>query len=431
METRESKTYHLESIKRRAADVIERCRQLAKFTDVEGETTRFFLSPAMQRCMNQVQSWMEAAGLSVTVDAAGNLRGLYFAKTADAPRLLVGSHLDTVPNAGAFDGVLGVVLGLALLESLQGERFSYSIELIGFSEEEGVRYRAPFIGSRALVGELTPEMLALEDANGISMRQAIADFHLDAAKLPDAAFDAGSIAYLEFHIEQGLVLERRTASLGVVDWIAGQTRGEVSFIGHASHAGTTPMDMRRDALAAAAEWISEVERQAKASPELLATVGRLDVYPGAENVVAGEARASLDLRHANDEVRRAFVAELLRQAESIAERRGIKARWRLQLDQAAIRMDSRLSEIAAAAVVKTGVEPLRMTSGAGHDAMILAPHLPSTMIFLQSPGGLSHHPDESVRIEDVENALAAGVKFLRDFEMRLPELQTLVKANYE
>lgn len=397
----------------RANVVIERCRRLALVSDIQGETTRTFLSPAMRMCMHVVQSWMEAAGMSVAIDAAGNLRGLYPGTTPAAPRLLIGSHLDTVPNAGAFDGVLGVLLGLALIESLNGERLSFAIEVIGFSEEEGVRFKLPFIGSRALVGRFEPSLLSLEDSSGISLRLAIEAFGLDPETLGTAMLDPHSFAYIEFHIEQGIILESSDLSLGVVDTIAGQTRGEMTFLGHANHAGTTPMSLRRDAMTAAAEWICEIEQRASSRKDLVATVGRIRASPGAENVIAGEVLASLDVRHPDDGIRRRFVDDTIGAAESIAARRGLKNKWNKHLEQRAVRMDARLAELTSYAIVESGIAPLRMISGAGHDAMIVAELLPAAMIFLRSPGGISHHPDETVREEDVENALTSGLFFLK------------------
>jgi len=399
-----------------AARVIDRCRELAQITEVEGETTRTFLSHAMRRGMERVQSWMEAAGMQVAVDAVGNLRGVYAGTQVDATRLVIGSHLDTVPNAGAFDGVLGVVMGLTLVEMLNGEGLSCAIELVAFSEEEGVRFRLPFIGSRALVGQINDELLARTDVHGVSVRQAIADFGLDAEEIPGATLDEKASAYLEFHIEQGPVLESEGLPLGIVDAIAGQTRGEMRFIGSANHAGTTPMRLRQDAVAGAAQWISRVERVALATKGLVATVGRIEAQPGAGNVVAGEVKASLDVRHADDNVRMAAVDEVVAAAHSIARERSLTAEWKVQMEQKSVAMDMGLTRMVEDAVGDAGVIPYRMTSGAGHDAMVIAERIPSAMIFLRSPGGVSHHPDETVRQDDVAHALAAGLEFVRRFD---------------
>ncbi len=391
--------------------IIARCRQLGQFTEEPGKIKRTFLSPAMRDCMREVQGWMEAAGMQVKTDAAGNLRGRYAG--ASNTSLIIGSHLDTVPNGGAFDGMLGVMLGLALVESLDGERLPFSIEVVAFSEEEGVRFHLPFIGSRALVGRVDSDFLATTDEDGISIARAITTFGLDPLKINDCRVGEDTAGFLEFHIEQGILLESEDRSLGVVHAIVGQTRAELSFIGHARHAGATPMRLRNDALAGAAEWVVAVERLALETPGLVATVGELHAYPGAGNVIAGQSRASLDVRHEDDAIRRNAVDTLLGQAESIAQRRGLIVSGRMLMDQPAVPMDKGLCALAAEAMRESGIEPLSMVSGAGHDAMIMAERIPTTMIFLRSPGGVSHHPEESVRPQDVQNALAAGNAFLR------------------
>src|SRR3984957_13371901 len=393
-----------------AEKVISRCRHLGQFTEEPGQIKRTFLSPAMRDCMQAVQGWMEAAGMQVAIDAAGNLRGRYPGDSNTS--LMIGSHLDTVPNSGAFDGMLGVLMGLALPESLNGERLPFSIDLVGFSEEEGVRFHLPFIGSRALVGRVDADLLATKDADGISIAQALTSFGLDPQKIEDCQVADDVAGFLEFHIEQGILLESEDLSLGVVEAIAGQTRAEMTFTGRARHAGTTPMRLRNDAVAGAAEWVVEVERLALETPGLVATVGDLRTHPGAGNIVAGQLLASLDVRHEDDAVRHRAVDTLLGQAASIAKRRGLAVASRMLMDQPAVAMDPGMCALAADAIRGIGVRPLSMVSGAGHDAMILAERVPSTMIFLRSPGGVSHHPEESVLPQDVENALAAGLAFL-------------------
>jgi allantoate deiminase len=403
-------------LREQADKVIARCRYLAQFTEEPGQIKRTFLSPAMGDCMQAMQAWMEAAGMTVVTDAAANLRGRYPAARPGGRCLMIGSHLDTVPNSGAFDGMLGVVLGLALIEALNGEKLPFAIELVGFSEEEGVRYGFPFIGSRAVVGRMDAEALATQDSDGISIARTLLSFGLDPARIEECVLGDDVVGFLEFHIEQGVVLESEERSLGVVQAIAGQTRAEVTFIGRASHAGTTPMRLRNDAVAGAAEWVGEVERLALNTEGVVATVGDLHTHPGAGNVVAGQLRASLDVRHGDDAVRHQAVDELLAHAASIAQRRGLTAASRMLMDQPAVAMDARLCTVATEAIHSIGILPLAMVSGAGHDAMILAERVPSTMIFLRSPGGISHHPDETVLAQDVEHALAAGLRFLRLFE---------------
>jgi allantoate deiminase len=401
------------STREQAEKVIAHCRYLAQFTEEPGQIKRTFLSPAMRDCMQAVQGWMEAAGMRVSTDAAGNLRGRYPGISNFS--LMIGSHLDTVPNSGAFDGILGVMMGLALVESLEGHMLPFSIDVVAFSEEEGVRFHLPFIGSRAVVGSLNPDLLEIKDSDGVSVANAIHSFGLDTAKLPTCVLGDDVAGFLEFHIEQGIVLESEDLSLGVVKAIAGQTRAQITFTGQARHAGTTPMRLRKDAVAGAAEWVGEVERVALQTTGLVATVGDLRTYPGAGNVVAGQLQASLDVRHENDEVRHRAVSHLLDSASAIAQRRGLTLASSLEMDQSAVAMDAATCALATEAIRDAGVMPLSMISGAGHDAMILAERVPTTMIFLRSPGGISHHPDETVRVEDVEHALKAGLLFLHKF----------------
>jgi allantoate deiminase len=396
----------------RASTAIERCRKLARYTQDAGGTRRTFLSPPMRDCHREIAAWLEPLRAKVRIDAAGNLRGFYSSEEPNAPRLLIGSHLDTVPNAGAFDGVLGVVLSVALLEALDGKRLSFGIEVVGFSEEEGVRFGMPFIGSRALVGRLDEELLGHRDENGVCVRQAIEDFGLDPREIPEAVLSDNTLGYVEFHIEQGPVLDALECPLGVVEAIAGQSRLEFTFVGRANHAGTTPMNLRRDAMAAAAEWIAAVEREAHRVQDLVATVGALTAKPGAVNVIAGEARLTLDARHGSDEIRSRAVDTLIRLAETIADRRGLTVRYKTLLDQPSVAMDATLTRQIEEAARRAGCEPHRMVSGAGHDAMILAEKVPAAMIFLRTPHGISHDPAESVRVEDVAKAIDAGSHLL-------------------
>lgn len=396
----------------RAKTVIERCRKLARFSEHEGVTTRTFLSQAMRDCHQEIMRWLEPLGIRGQIDAAGNLRALYPAAQPGAPRLLVGSHLDTVPDAGQFDGVLGVVLGVALIEELGGERLPFAIELVGFSEEEGVRFGTPFIGSRALVGRLDEALLNRADKEGVTVRAAIECFGLNPGDIPHAKIERDVLGYLEFHIEQGPVLEELGLSLAAVEAVAGQTKMDLTFLGRAGHAGTTPMHLRRDAIAGAAEWISTVEREAGRIPGLLATVGAVDQKPGVTNVIAGEAQLTLDLRHRDDHTREDAVEKLIELARDIAERRGLSVRVNTRSSQQSIAMDSSLVDHIDEALRRAGCKPHRMVSGAGHDAMILAEKVPAAMIFLRTPGGLSHHPDETVSLEDVAKALEAGFHLL-------------------
>ena len=413
------------NLQTRAEQVVARCRQLARFSEDPTGTRRTFLSAPMRDCHREISGWLKASGADVTVDAAGNLRALYAGEHRSAPSLLIGSHLDTVPNAGAFDGVLGVLVGIALLEALDGRHLPFGIEIVGFSEEEGVRFGVPFIGSRALVGRLDDNLLNQKDARGISLRTAIKQFGLDPAELNRAKLDESTLAYLEFHIEQGPVLESLNRPLGVVEAIVGQTRMEFTFLGRSNHAGTTPMQLRRDALAGAAEWVVAVERVAQTTPGLIATVGRFEGKPGVTNVIAGEAKVTLDLRHKSDEIRAHAKEEIVKLANEIATRRALMLRNDTHLDQHAVFMDPFLLAQVDLAVQAAGCEPYRMVSGAGHDTMILAEKVPAAMIFLRSPGGISHDPAESVEAADVAKALECGL-FLLDQLTHSAEFQKRV-----
>jgi len=383
-----------------AYEVIRRCRVLAECSEEPGFTTRTFLSPPMRDVHTLVRAWMEAAGMSVHLDAAGNLRGVSGARCRT---VMIGSHLDSVPHAGAFDGVLGVIMGIALVEA----RPNCPIEVAAFSEEEGVRFGIPFIGSRALVGDPVVDPPVLE---------AIREYGLDPAELGNAVVAECIQGYLEFHIEQGPVLDQLGLPLGVVQSIVGLTRMQVVFHGQANHAGTTPMAVRRDALAGAAEWITTVEAEVLQDSGLVATVGRLQIEPNAPNVIAGVACASLDVRHADDDVRQGVAASLCNWAARIAARRGLQVEFLRLLDQPAVAMDRRMVELLERAGAAAGVPPHPMASGAGHDAMVLAKKVPAAMLFLRSPGGISHHPEETVLAEDVAAALEVGTRFLDEWE---------------
>lgn len=396
----------------RALRAIAECRRIAAMSEEPGRTTRRFLTSPMHDVHALLSSRMNALGMSVHVDAVGNLRGLWQQPHAGKKRLILGSHIDTVPDAGAFDGVLGVTLALEWVALAQELALPLPIEVIAFSEEEGVRFGVPFIGSRALAGRFDPALLALKDPCGVTVDAAIRGFGLDPAGIGDAAADGNAAGMVEIHIEQGPVLEAEDLGVAVVSAIVGQTRMRLQFAGHANHAGTTPMHLRRDALAGAAEWIAAVETLALRTEGLVATVGRVEITPNAGNVIAGTAALSLDVRHPHDPARHQAVEALLESAASIAERRSLTLESMRQMDQPAVPMDERLTAFLAESVEGCGLPVKRMSSGAGHDAMVMAARMPTAMLFLRSPGGVSHHPDEAVREEDVEAALHVGRKFL-------------------
>ena len=391
--------------------VLDACDALACETEVAGEINRPFLCPCTATVHAYLRGWADRLGMSTRVDAVGNLRSRKETALAGAPTLYIGSHLDTVPNAGKYDGILGVVMGYALVEALGEKTLPYSIEVVGFSEEEGVRFGVPFIGSRALVGT-ADDMLALQDAGAMTVRDAIRSYGLDPDGLNEAEVQGDPLGYFEIHIEQGPVLQDLGAALGVVEAIAGQNRFLFRFEGRASHAGTTPMNLRRDALAAAARFAVEAEQVARDTPGLVATVGVMQAEPGAINVVPDVVNASLDIRHARDEVRQQAVKHLLDALHEFCRERGVTVDITPKMEEAATPMSEPFKTLLHQAAGELGLTHPELVSGAGHDAQIMATKMPSAMLFVRSPNALSHHPDEMVNREDITEALRVGTRFL-------------------
>jgi allantoate deiminase len=398
-------------------EVVRRCRELAGISEEDGRLTRWFAGPAMARANALVGRWMAEAGMAVRVDAAGNLVGHLPGSDPDAGTLLLGSHLDTVRDAGAFDGPLGVLAAIECVARLRAEEVSlpFSVDVLGFSDEEGLRFGSAYLGSRAVAGTLDAATLALADADGVTVREALAAF----GPGPDGASRRGErlLGYAELHVEQGPVLEQRDVPVGVVTAIAGATRAAVRFEGRAGHAGTVPMELRRDAACALAELVLAVEAAGRAQPGLVATVGQIAASPGAPNVIPGSAVASLDVRHADDAIRTAAAGALRERAAEIAAARGMELAWEERTATPAVAMDPGLTELLAAAVAARGLPDVRLPSGAGHDAVALSQLTPVAMLFVRCAGGVSHHPEESVDPADV----AVAVDVLDGFLRRLAE----------
>jgi allantoate deiminase len=398
-----------------AASLATRLDQLSRVSDERGATTRTFLSPAMRRANALVGGWMSGAGLSVRQDAVGNLIGRLEAAAGQAPTLLLGSHLDTVRDAGRFDGTLGVLLPIAALEVIRarGIILPFAVEVLGFSEEEGVRFSSAYLGSKGYTGRLRKSDLRLRDVDGISVGEALKRHNRGRLVLPSSAHSGSELlGYLEVHIEQGPVLEDRGLAAGVVPSIAGQTRARVIFGGRAGHAGTTPMALRRDALAGASEFILAVEAHARTRSPLVATVGCISAHPGAANVIPGSAELTLDVRHPLDARRRAAFAGLRKAGRAIARRRGLSFSIEVTQDNGAVHCSRELTARLARSVRERQGSCLAIPSGAGHDAVILSSITPVTMLFVRCRDGLSHHPDEYVHRRDLRIALDILVDFL-------------------
>jgi allantoate deiminase len=389
--------------------------ELGHVTDEPGRITRTFLSPAMAQANRLVGDCMKAAGLKVRIDCVGNLVGRAEGAKPGAKTLLLGSHLDTVRDAGRFDGSLGVLLPIVALADLKvrGIRLPFAVEVLGFSEEEGVRFASAYLGSEGYTGRVKPATLALRDADGVSAGEALKQFNGGAFMLPRAAHKRGELlGYVEVHIEQGPVLEAKNLAVGVVSAIAGQSRFKLIWTGKAGHAGTTPMKLRRDALAGAAEFALAAEKLARATNGLVATVGSLTVTPGAANVIPGSAVHSLDVRHAKDVARRAALFKLGRVAAQIAKRRGLKVKWQRTQDNGAVTCSPALTAALDRSVKAVQGKSLSLVSGAGHDGVVMSTLCPVAMLFVRCREGLSHHPDEYASPKDLAVALQVVIDFL-------------------
>ena len=374
------------------------------------------------RAQKVVAGWMREVGLTVRTDAAGNVIGRREAGRGGTgtgkKAFVISSHLDTVPNAGKYDGILGVVAGIAIAELTRDMMLPFALEVVGFSEEEGVRFGKPYIGSHVYAGTLDETWLKLTDSAGISVEEAIRQFGIDPAPLRFLNRRNDLVGYLEIHIEQGPALERANAPVAAVRAIAGQTRMQVRLTGEARHAGTTPMELRRDALVAAADAILLVRSMTSTTmsnfdEELVATVGQIVASPNATNVIPGQVQLSVDVRHSIDSIRTAAVDELLVALENIGKSRRVDVEVVAAHHFPAVPMDAALTgHLVECVKAHTGRDFL-LTSGAGHDAAIIASVGPSAMLFVRSPGGISHSPQESVAEEDVAVALAVACDFLR------------------
>jgi allantoate deiminase len=401
-----------------AHTVMQRCDALASFSEEPDRLTRRFGTAALRDANAAVAEWMRAAGMTARQDALGNLIGRYEAEQTGAKTLLLGSHLDSVIDAGKYDGPLGVLVALACVQRLhdQGRRLPFAIELFGFADEEGVRYHTTYLGSQLVAGTLAPATLELADADGITVADAIRAFGGDPGRLAEARRSGDDLlGYCEVHIEQGPVLEARDLPVGVVSAIAGQSRIAVVLTGVAGHAGTVPMDLRRDALCAAAELVLAAEALARDTPGLVATVGQIDARPGASNVIPGRVTLSLDVRHQDDARRERALAELGQRAERIAGERGIALDWRIMQESRALACDPALTERLAGAIEALGYPLLALPSGAGHDGVAIAALTPIAMLFVRCKGGVSHNPAESVDVADVGVAIEVLGRFLELF----------------
>jgi allantoate deiminase len=402
-----------------AARILERIDALAACSERPDALTRVFLSDQQRAASALVGDWMRGAGMQVCIDAIGNVVGRLEGRTPGLPCLMLGSHLDTVRDAGRYDGMLGVVAGIECAQAVGPGRLPFALEVIGFADEEGVRFAATMLGSRAVAGTFDARSLELTDGDGTTMREALRAYGLDPDALERARRRRSDVlAYAEFHIEQGPVLEAEGLPVGTVSAINGQTRYAVELRGVAGHAGTVPMALRRDALAGAAACVLAAERLARGVADAVATAGEITVRPGAVNVIPGAARFSLDLRAPRDADRERLAAAILGRIEAIAARRGLTVSIRQTHALPATLCAPWLTEQLDAAIAARGLPVRRLPSGAGHDAMAMSALTDVAMLFLRCRGGISHHPDESVTEDDVQTGTEVLLRFVERFTPR-------------
>jgi allantoate deiminase len=396
--------------------LMARLDAFAAFSDEPRRLTRLFLSDAHRRAAQAFIGWCGEAGLEARIDAAGNVVARYEGKRAGAPAVMLGSHIDTVRDAGRYDGNYGALAALAVVEALaeRGERLDHAIEIVAFGDEEGVRFRTTLTGSRALAGTYPEDALDQRDSGGVSMREALKAFGGDPERAGSIR-RTGVAAFVEAHIEQGPTLEAEGLPLGVVTAINGATRLEVGVDGVAGHAGATPMRLRRDALTAAAEMALAIEARARGEADLVATVGRFDVWPDATNVIPGHVQFSIDLRSPDDASRAAALADLEDRIAAIAAARGVRVSVGRTHDADAFACDANIIAGLKQAVEAVGVPPRLLPSGAGHDTMAIGALCPAGMLFVRCKGGVSHNPLESITLEDCALGLKALTRFVRDF----------------
>ena len=397
---------------------MERCDALAGFSEEPGRLTRRFATPALRLAGDALAEWMRAAGMDVRRDNIGNLIGRYEAKRPGAKTLLLGSHLDSVRDAGRYDGPLGVLVALACVDRLheRGQRLPFAIEVLAFADEEGVRYHTAYLGSQVVAGRFDSAQLALADADGVTMAEAIRAFGGDPSSLANDARTDELLGYCEVHIEQGPVLEARSYPVGVVTAIAGQSRFAITFTGVAGHAGTVPMDLRHDALVAAAEFVAWAHTYARHEPGLVATVGQIDAYPNVSNVIPGRVTMSLDVRHQDDALRAKVIDRLHARANEIGVVSGIEVGWDLIQEHHSVPCSAELTQLLAQGIESLGHPVWRLPSGAGHDGVMLSNLTPIAMLFVRCKSGISHNPAESVAEEDVAVAIEVLGRFVELLE---------------
>ena len=403
-------------------EIVGRINELAAISETPEHLARVFLTKEHRAAAELILGWMQSAGMRADLDAIGNVCGRYEGEVAGLPCLMLGSHYDTVRDAGKWDGPLGLITAISCVADLnkRGRRLPFAVEVTGFADEEGVRFASTLLGSRAVAGTFVESVLGTRDADGVSMRDALIQFGLDPDHVGAAARAPGELlAYVELHIEQGPVLEGLKLPVGAVTAIAGATRLAARLTGMAGHAGTVPMPLRRDALAGAAECIVEIEEFCRTDQDgLVGTVGYIHAMPGATNVIPGQASFTIDIRAPADSHRKLAVADIVRRIEAIAKRRKLALQLDVTHENRSVPCAPWLRRQVSEAIAKEGFRVFELPSGAGHDGMAMIDIADVAMVFVRCRGGISHHPDEHVEVADADAGARVLLRLIEDFRPR-------------
>jgi len=413
----------MKTIEQYADEVMQRCDELGCISQSSTYLDRRYLSREHMQANEQVSVWMQQAGMQTWQDAVGNVWGRYQSAAPDAKRLVLGSHLDTVINGGKYDGMLGVIAPIALIDMFTAQQIElpFHVDIVGFCDEEGTRFGTTLLGSRALTGHWQSQWASLCDENEISLRQAMLDVGLDFDRVLTSKLDPDSlVGYLELHIEQGPVLEEHNLPTGIVSGIAGAKRMQLTVKGMAGHAGTVPMNMRQDALVGASTMIIAIEKIAQQAG-IVATVGTIENRPNAVNVISGQTTFSLDIRSDDDALRDATLAQIIQTCEQLAETHQLQLSYTLTHDAPAVLCHPPFIHALKTATKQAGITPLTLLSGAGHDAMAMADICPIAMLFTRCDKGISHHPAEAINSSDVAASLRVLDHFIQHFSTTLAQ----------
>lgn len=407
----------MKNYKKRAEKIEGRIQELAQFSDEPDCLSRIFGTKAFIECQYKIESWMKEAGLQTYIDNIGNVRGKLPSQKNNAKTFVIASHFDTVIDAGKYDGPLGILAGLDIIENIaaQNLHLPFNIELIAFSDEEGVRFHTSYLGSKVAAGNFNADLLETKDDNGILLEEVLQGLKYDSAKLLENAIPPEEwLGYYEIHIEQGPVLYKNNIPAGIVTAIAGKRRLSIEFTGVPGHAGTVPMKMRTDALCAAAEFILAVERFASSKKsDVIATVGKLEIQHAASNVIPGKVTCSLDLRSGSKKKLTRAYQDINEICEEICDQRKVYFEWNLVQETNAVTCDETLSKLLKKSIRQKEMEVVELESGAGHDAVAISTVAPVCMLFVKCFKGISHNPLEKVEIKDIATALEISDNFIR------------------